>query len=222
MRTPTLIATFVASALAACATSGPPPATGPMSFFVTSAGSGKGADLGGLAGADQICQARAAGVGAGDRTWRAYLSTSAAGGNAAVNARDRIGSGPWYNAKQVLVAANLDDLHQAFGTNGLTKQTTLTEKGDVVNGRGDTPNQHDILTGSESDGRLAKGDKDMTCNNWTSSGDGSAMVGHSDRTGLRIDALSQSWNASHPSRGCRQEALVSSGGNGYFYCFAAK
>jgi hypothetical protein len=190
-----------------------------MSFFVTSAGSGKGADLGGLAGADQICQARASAVGAGSRTWRAYLSTAAAGGQPAVNARDRIGTGPWYNAKSVLIAKSLDDLH---GANGLTKQTVLTEKGDLVNGRGDTPNMHDILTGTAADGRLASGDKDMTCGNWTSSGDGAAMVGHSDRLGLRDDEPSRSWNASHPTRGCGQEALRGTGGNGLFYCFAAK
>ena len=222
MRTRTLIATCVASAFAACAASGPPPATGPMSFFVTSAGSGKGADLGGLAGADQICQTRAEAVGAGNRTWRAYLSANAAGASPAVDARDRIGAGPWYNAKQVLIAANLDDLHEAYGSNHLTKQTALTEKGDMVNGVGDKPNMHDILTGSDPEGRLAKGDKDMTCNNWTSSSDGSAMLGHSDRTGLRIDAPSQSWNSSHLSRGCSQEALITTGGNGFFYCFAAR
>ena len=161
-------------------------------------------------------------MGAGNRTWRAYLSANAAGGSPAVDARDRIGAGPWYSAKQALVAANVDELHELYRTNGVTKQTALTEKGDVVNGIGDKPNMHDILTGSDREGRLAKGDKDMTCNNWTSSGDGSAMVGHSDRTGLRMDALSQSWNASHPSRGCSQEALVSTGGNGLLYCFAAK
>jgi hypothetical protein len=204
--------------LAACSSMGQADSNS-MSFFVTSAGSGKGADLGGLAGADQICQSRAAAAGAGNRTWRAYLSASAAGGQPAVNARDRIGSGPWYNAKGSLIAKNVEELH---GPNGLTKQTALTEKGEVVNGRGDTPNMHDILTGSQADGRLATGDKDMTCSNWTSSGDGSAMVGHSDRQGLRDDEPSRSWNASHPSRGCGQEALKGTGGNGFFYCFAAK
>jgi hypothetical protein len=190
-----------------------------MSFFVTSAGSGKGADLGGLKGADQICQTRASAVGAKNRTWRAYLSADASGGQPAVNARDRIGKGPWYNAKGVVIAKNLDELH---GANSLTKQTALTEKGEMVNGRGDTPNMHDILTGSQADGRLATGDKNMTCNNWTSSGDGSAVVGHSDRMGLRDDEPSKSWNASHPTRGCSQEALQGTGGNGFFYCFAAK
>jgi hypothetical protein len=219
VRTATRFAAVVGiAALAACSSMGQSNSTS-MSFFVTSAGSGKGADLGGLAGADQICQARASRAGAGSRTWRAYLSTTAAGGQPAVNARDRIGTGPWYNAKSVLIARNLDDLH---GANGLTKQTALTEKGDVVNGRGDTPNMHDILTGTAADGRLATGDKDMTCGNWTSSGDGAAMVGHSDRLGLRDDEPSRSWNASHPSRGCGQEALRGTGGNGLFYCFAAK
>jgi len=204
------------AALTACA-SMPPPETGPMSFFVTSAGSGNGANLGGLAGADQICQARASAVNAGNRTWRAYLSADAAGGAPAVNARDRIGSGPWYNAKGVLIAADLDELH---GLNRITKQTALTESGNVVNGLGDKPNQHDMLTGTNAEGKLATGDKNLTCNNWTSSGDGSAMVGHSDRNGLRNDVPAQSWNASHPSRGCSQQALISTGGNGYFYCFA--
>jgi hypothetical protein len=206
------------AALAACAATSQSNPTA-MGFFITSAGSGKGADLGGLAGADQICQARAAAVGAGNRTWRAYLSANAAGGQPAVNARDRIGAGPWYNAKGVLIAKNVDELH---GANNLTKQTALTEKGDVVNGRGDTPNMHDMLTGSQPDGRLATGDKDLTCNNWTSSGGGAAVVGHSDRIGLSDDEPSRSWNASHPTRGCSQEALISTGGNGLFYCFAAK
>ena len=205
-------------AVTACSTTGQSSSTA-MGFFVTSAGSGKGADLGGLAGADQICQTRAEAAGGGKRTWRAYLSANAAGGQPAVNARDRIGSGPWYNAKGALVANSVDELH---GANGLNKQSALTEKGEVVNGRGDTPNMHDILTGSQADGRLATGDKDLTCANWTSSGDGSAMLGHSDRIGLRDDEASRSWNASHPSRGCGQEALKSTGGNGYFYCFAAK
>jgi len=219
MKTPTRIAiVFGFAALAAGSSTGQSSSTG-MGFFVTSAGSGKGADLGGLAGADQICQALAQAAGGGKRTWRAYLSANAASGQPVVNARDRIGSGPWYNAKGVLIANNVDELH---GANGLTKLSALTEKGEVVNGRGDTPNMHDILTGSQADGRLATGDKDLTCGNWTSSGDGSAMLGHSDRIGLRDDEPSRSWNASHPSRGCGQEALKSTGGNGYFYCFAAK
>jgi hypothetical protein len=191
-----------------------------MSFFVTSVGSGKGADLGGLAGADRHCQALASAVGAGNRTWRAYLSTSTFGGGTAVNARDRIGRGPWYNAKGVLVARDLDELH---GTNHLTKQTALTEKGGIVNGRGDTPNMHDALTGSQPDGRAFAGDKDTTCHNWTSSSatEGSAMLGHIDRQGLRDDDASKSWNSSHPSRNCSQDGLRATGGAGLFYCFAA-
>lgn len=190
-----------------------------LGFFVTSAGSGKGADLGGLAGADKICQSLAAAVGAGKRTWRAYLSTSASGGTAAVNARDRIGRGPWYNAKGVLIASNVDQLHE---NNNINKQTALTEKGTVVNGRGDQPNMHDMLTGSDSYGRAFPGNQDTTCGNWTKSGDGSAQVGHHDRQGLDDKAPAKSWNDSHPSRGCSQEGLKSSGGNGLFYCFAAK
>jgi len=191
-----------------------------MTFFITSVGSGKGADLGGLAGADQLCQALAQAVGAGNRTWHAYLSASASGSQPAVNARDRIGRGPWQNAKGVVIASNVDELH---GTNNINKQTALTEKGEPVNGRGDTPNMHDILTGSQPDGRAFSGGDDMTCHNWTSSGEGAAMVGHHDRQGLRDDDASKSWNASHPSRGtgggCSQEALRSTGGNGLFYCF---
>jgi len=189
----------------------------PMTFFVTSVGSGKGADLGGLAGADRHCQSLAAAVGAGNRTWRAYLSTTGAG---AVNARDRIGRGPWQNAKGVMVASSVDELH---GNNDLNKQTALTENGAVVNGRGDAPNTHDILTGSTPDGRSIPGDKDTTCGNYTKSGaDGAVMLGHSDRQGLRDDAESRSWNSSHLSRGgCSQDALKSTGGAGLFYCFAA-
>lgn len=190
-----------------------------MGFFVTSAGPGKGADLGGLAGADRHCQSLAQSAGAGSRTWRAYLSTSASGGAAAVNARDRIGRGPWYNAKGVLIARNVDQLHE---NNNLTKQTALTERGAVVNGRGDKPTMHDMLTGSDSQGRAFPGDQDTTCGNWTKSGDGSAQLGHHDRQGSRDDPPSKSWNHSHPSRGCSQDALRSSGGNGLFYCFAAK
>jgi hypothetical protein len=190
-----------------------------MGFFVTSAGSGNGADLGGLAGADKLCQSLAQAAGAGKRAWHAYLSTSASGGAKAVNARDRIGHGPWYNAKGVLVARNVEQLHDS---SNLTKQTILTEKGDVVNGRGDKPNMHDILTGSDAQGRAFAGDKDTTCGNWTKSGEGSAQVGHSDRQGLREDVAAKSWNHSHPSRGCSQDNLRSTGGNGFFYCFAAK
>ena len=193
-----------------------------MSFFVTSAGSGKGADLAGLAGADRICQQLAQAVGAGSHTWHAYLSTQAADGQPAVNARDRIGHGPWQNAKGVVVAKDVDELH---GDNNLTKQTALTEKGDVVNGRGDTPNRHDALTGSQPDGRAFPPGDDKTCHNWTGSTQGAAMLGHVDRQGLRDDAQSKSWNSSHLSRGpdggCSQADLRSTGGDGLFYCFAA-
>jgi hypothetical protein len=187
-----------------------------MSFFVTSAGSGKGADLGGLSGADAICQSLAKTVGAGNHVWHAYLSTSGAG---AVNARDRIGRGPWYNAKGELMARNVDDLHNNAN---ITKQTALTEKGEIVNGRGDKPNMHDILTGSDSQGRAFPGKSDTTCSNWTGSGEGSAQVGHHDRQGLNTQANMLSWNQSHPSRGCSQDNLRATGGNGLFYCFAAK
>src|SRR5215469_2901930 len=194
-----------------------------MSFFVTSAGSGKGGDLGGLAGADRICQQLAQAVGAGNHTWHAYLSTQAADGQAAVNARDRIGKGPWQNVKGVVIAKDVAELH---GDNNIGKQTALTEKGDVVNGRGDTPNRHDALTGSQPDGTAFSPETDRTCKNWTSSTQGAAMLGHSDRQGLRDDDASKSWNSSHPSRGpdggCSQNDLKSTGGNGLFYCFAIK
>lgn len=192
-----------------------------MSFFATSANPGKGADLGGLAGADRYCQSLADAAGAGKRTWRAYLSTTAAGGGKAVNARDRIGKGPWYNARGVRIAKDLDDLHTSPNLN---KQTILTEKGAMVNGRGDTPNMHDILTGSDSQGRaIVGGTADTTCSNWTSGADGgSAMVGHSDRQGLRDDVAARSWNSTHPSRGCSMPQLRASGGAGLFYCFAAR
>jgi len=179
-----------------------------MTFFITSAGPGKGANLGGVEGADAHCQKLAEAAGAGGKTWRAYLS---AGG---VNARDRIGSGPWHNAKGEQIAANVEDLH---GDPNINKQTGLTESGEMVNGRGDSPNRHDILTGSNPDGTAA----DATCNDWTSDGEGSAIVGHHDRMGLRDDAPSKSWNSSHGSRGCSQEALQGTGGDGLFYCFAA-
>src|SRR5215470_1628524 len=194
-----------------------------MTFFVTSAGPGKGADLGGLEGADRHCQALAQAAGAGGHTWHAYLSTQAAGGAQAVNARDRIGRGPWQNAKGVVIAKDLDELH---GTNNLNKQTALTEKGDVVNGVGDTPNRHDALTGTQPDGKAFPAGEDKTCHNWTSSTQGAAMVGHIDRQGLRDDEASHSWNSSHLSRGpdggCSQADLRSTGGDGLFYCFAAK
>ena len=190
-----------------------------MGFFVTSVGSGKGGDLGGLAGADRHCQDLAKAAGAGGRTWHAYLSSNATSGTPAINARDRIGHGPWYNAKGVLIASNVDDLHQ---NNNLNKLTALTEKGEVINGRGDTPNTHDMLTGSDSQGMAFKGNLDTTCGNWTKSGEGSAQVGHHDRTGLDEKPPAKSWNHSHPSRGCTPDALRSTGGSGLFYCFAAK
>ena len=193
------------------------------SFFLTSNGVGNGGNLGGLAGADNHCQtlAQAAGFGA-PKTWHAYLSTQAADGQPAVNARDRIGRGPWQNVKGVVVAKDVADLHSAG--NNLTKQTSLSEKGDVINGRGDTPNRHDVLTGSQADGTAFAAGEDRTCKNWTSSTQGTAIVGHSDRIGLRDDEPSKSWNSSHPSRGpeggCSQADLKSTGGDGLLYCFA--
>lgn len=190
-----------------------------MTFFITSTGSGKGADYGGLAGADKHCQTLASAVGAGSKTWRAYLSTTASDGSPAVNARDRIGSGPWQNAKGVVIASNVTELH---GDNNLNKQTALTEKGTVVNGRGDQPNMHDILTGSQPDGTAFPPGEDRTCSNWTSSSTGSAMLGHHDRMGLDDSPPMKSWNSSHPSRGCSDDGLRSTGGAGLLYCFAAK
>ena len=188
-----------------------------MSFFITSESPGNGADLGGLAGADQHCQTLAEAVGAGNRTWRAYLSAQASGDQVAVNARDRIGQGPWYNAQGVLIAQDVDDLHS--DSNNLTKETALSEKGGVVNGRGDSPNQHDILTGAQLDGTVFPGDDDLTCQNWTSSNAGSAQLGHHDRQGGGANPTS--WNSAHASGGCSQSNLRSTGGNGFFYCFAA-
>jgi hypothetical protein len=195
-----------------------------MSFFITSAGSGKGADLGGLAGADAHCQRLASAAGAGAKTWRAYLSapgqfpSQGNPGVASVNARDRIGNGPWHNAKGALIARNLDHLHNG---NNLSKDTALDEKGNVVKGRGDTPNEHDILTGSRADGTAFAPQTDTTCKAWTSSGDGSAIVGHHDRSGPLPENWAKSWNFSHQSAGCSQEALVRTGGAGRFYCFAS-
>jgi len=222
-RSTIVVASSVAAAtllLAACAGSmmGSGSSTG-LSFFVSSTGSGRGADLGGLAGADRLCNTLATAVGAGNKTWRAYLSTQPApGSETAVNARDRIGTGPWRNAKGVVVANSVTELH---GANNLTKQTALTEKGDVVNGRGDTPNMHDILTGSQPDGTAIAGSVDTTCGNWTKSGEGAAMVGHHDRTGLDESAPAKSWNSSHQSRGCSYDALKATGGDARIYCFAA-
>jgi hypothetical protein len=194
-------------------------AKSPMSFFVTSAGSGKGADFGGLAGADAHCQKLAEAAGAGGRTWRAYLSASSTASTPAVNARDRIGTGPWQNAKGVVVAKSVADLHSS--ANNLNKQTAITERGDVVNGHGDNPNKHDILTGSQPDGTAFTGADDRTCGNWTKSGEGAAMLGHHDRTGTNPDPVANvSWNASHLSAGCSDPLLVKTGGAGLLYCFA--
>jgi hypothetical protein len=199
--------------------------TADMTFFVTSTGPGKGADLGGLDGADQHCQALATTAGAGQHTWRAYLSTQGSALNDPnfVNARERIGSGPWYNAKGVMIAKNVEDLHSA--NNRITKETALDEKGQRINGRTDKPNMHDMLTGSRPDGTAFPGAPfaDMTCGNWRTSGtDGSAMLGHHDRAGPVSASWASSWNSSHPTRGCHPEGLRSTGGNGLFYCFATK
>jgi hypothetical protein len=229
MRTVTRLSILASGAvlslgLAAGAYAQQAPQSPDMTFFVTSAGPGKGADLGGLEGADRHCQTLAQGAGAGTKTWRAYLSTQAAGGAQAVNARDRIGNGPWVNFKKEPVAQNVDDLHSA--NNKLGPQTSLTERGTVVAGVGFTPNYHDVLTGSQPDGRAFAAGEDRTCGNWTKSTQGAAMVGHIDRKGLRDDAASRSWNSSHPSRGpdggCSQADLRGTGGDGLFYCFAAQ
>ncbi len=195
-------------------------APAPMTFFITSVGTGNGANLGGLAGADAHCQKLAAAAGAGGKTWRAYLSAQAADGKPAVNARDRIGQGPWHNAKGTLVARDIAHLHGdtidlARLGNVITKNNGLNEKGELVNGVGDKPNMHDILTGTQPDGRAYTDSADHTCKNWTSEGEGSAQVGHHDRNGGGI-----SWNSTHPSRGCSQANLVGTGGAGLFYCFA--
>jgi hypothetical protein len=217
------LSTFAAAALGAAALLGAGSAPGgapanPMSFFVTSANPGKGADFGGLAGADRHCQALASAAGAGGRTWRAYLSALAESGAPAVHARDRIGSGPWRNAKGVIVAANVEELHGA--NNNLNKQTALNEKGEVVSGGGDPVNMHDILTGSGPDGRASTVAGDSTCGNWTKSGEGSAIVGHHDRRGLDDSAAAKSWNSSHATPGCSPDALKRVGGAGLLYCFA--
>jgi hypothetical protein len=209
------LAVGIAAALSGHLTQAQAPQLG---FFITSVGSGKGADLGGLTGADAHCQALATAAGAGGRTWRAYLSTTAAGSQPVVNAKDRIGSGPWANAKGVIVATSVADLHS--DANKLSKENSLTEKGEVVNGRGDTPNKHDILTGTTLDGTTSTAAGDSTCGNWTSSGEGSALVGHHDRQGGGANPTS--WNFAHPSRGCSQDNLRGTGGDGLFYCFAAK
>lgn len=225
MRTTRPLPVTVASIalLAACA-SPPSPSTGPMGFFITSTGSGKGADLGGLAGADAHCQRLATAAGAGGKTWRAYLSTPPTFASAtspavpSTNARDRIGKGPWHNAKGQLIARDLEHLHNG---NHLSKETALDEKGNLVNGRADKPNEHDILTGSRADGTAFAPQTDTTCGSWTKSGEGSAVVGHHDREGPLPENWARSWNFSHQTVGCSQEALVRTGGAGRFYCFAA-
>lgn len=226
MKMPALVATGLATMalLSSCSTAPTAPPTGPMSFFITSAGSGKGADLGGLAGADAQCQKLATAAGAGSRTWRAYLSvaptfaTASAPAVPSINARDRIGNGPWFNAKGVLIARDVAHLHNG---NNISKETALDERGNIVKGRGDTPNEHDILTGSRADGTAFAPQQDTTCKAWTSSTDGSAIVGHHDRIGPLPENWAKSWNFSHQSLGCSQEALVRTGGSGRFYCFAA-
>jgi len=209
---------LMCAAMAVMALAGSAQSQNAMTFFVTSAGPGDGGNLGGLDGADRHCTTLATAAGATGKTWRAYLSTQGAN---AVNAKDRIGRGPWQNAKGTVIAKDVAELH---GTNNLTKQTALNEKGEVINGRGDTPNRHDILTGSQADGTAFTGADDRTCGNWTKNGAGAAMVGHSDRTGLDESAPAKSWNASHPSRGpgggCSQADLKSTGGDGLLYCFA--
>jgi len=209
---------LMCAAMAVMALAGSAQSQNAMTFFVTSAGPGDGGNLGGLDGADRHCTTLATAAGATGKTWRAYLSTQGAN---AVNAKDRIGRGPWQNAKGTVIAKDVAELH---GTNNLTKQTALNEKGEVINGRGDTPNRHDVLTGSQADGTAFTGADDRTCGNWTKNGAGAAMVGHSDRTGLDESAPAKSWNASHPSRGpgggCSQADLKSTGGDGLIYCFA--
>jgi hypothetical protein len=191
---------------------------GDMTFFVTSAGKGNGADLGGLEGADAHCNTLAKAAGSKHTDWKAYLSTTLPGGDAGVSARDRIGKGPWRNAKGVVVAKNVADLHS--DKVNITKQTALSEKGEPIKARGDTPNEHDILTGSDPSGRFSTAGGDTTCGNWTKSGEGSAIVGHHDRTGLKDTWHMKSWNSSHGSRGCSQDNLKASGGAGLLYCFA--
>jgi hypothetical protein len=217
-----LAATVTATLLlAACAS---PPPTAPMGFFITSVGSGKGADFGGLAGADAHCQKLAGAAGAGGKTWRAYLSvpgafpSANAPGVASVHARDRIGQGPWHNVKGQLIARDLAHLHNG---NLISKETAIDERGNPVKGRGDTPNEHDILTGSRADGTAFAPQTDTTCKAWTSSGEGSAIVGHHDRMGPLPENWATSWNFSHQSAGCSQEALVRTGGSGRLYCFAS-
>jgi len=201
-----------------------PPMTGPMSFFITSIGGGDGANFGGIEGADAHCQDLASDAGAGNKTWHAYLSTTGRidrenpeNNTTSVHARDRIGIGPWFNAKGVLIARDVEHLHS---NNNINKQTALSEKGEIIKGRGDTPNEHDVLTGSRPDGTAFSPHMDLTCKNWTHSGEGAAAVGHHDLTGPSEDNWAKSWNFSHFSRGCSQDALKSTGGAGLLYCFA--
>jgi hypothetical protein len=204
--------------LAACAAAQQDGGSKDMSFFVTSTGKGNGANLGGVDGADAHCNALAQAAGSKHTNWKAYLSTVLPGGDAGVSARERIGKGPWYNAKGVMVAKNLEDLHSESAN--INKQTALDEKGQPIKGRGDPTNEHDILTGSDPDGRFSTAGGDTTCGNWTKSGDGSAIVGHHDRQGLKDTWHMKSWNSSHGSRGCSQDQLKASGGAGLLYCFA--
>ena len=218
MRTHAVLAAVLLTTAASTALAQNPPQ--PMSFFLTSAGPGDGAKLGGLEGADKHCQTLAAAAGS-TKTWRAYLSQQAVDGKPAVNARDRIGTGPWYNAKGAKVADNVGHLHgdtldQARIGNNLSRTTVLNEKGENMKGAGDTPNQHDVLTGSQADGTAFPAGQDKTCNNWTSNSEGTAQLGHFDRTG----GGNTSWNSAHPSKGCSQQNLIATGGNGHFYCFA--
>lgn len=219
MRSPMTAAAILVSLMAGGVVI-PAQAQGPdMTFFVTSAGKGNGADLGGLEGADAHCLALAKKAGSSHTNWRAYLSITAPGGEAGVNARDRIGKGPWKNAKGVVVAESVEQLHS--NANNINKQTALTEKGEVVSGRGDAVNRHDILTGSDPAGMYSTAGGDTTCGNWTKSAEGSAIVGHHDRLGLKDTRHMTSWNSSHGTRGCSQENLRSTGGDGLFYCFVA-
>jgi hypothetical protein len=215
-KAPMLVSTFLLAAACSLPAMADP---NTMSFFVTSVGKGDGANLGGLEGADAYCGALAKAVGSTKTQWHAYLSTTAPGGEAGVNARDRIGKGPWVNAKGDVIAKSVDELHSA--NNNLNKQTALTEKGEMVNGRGDTPNTHDILTGSDPQGLYSTAGGDTTCKNWTSDGEGSAILGHHDLMGLKDTRHMKSWNSAHGSVGCSQDALVKTGGAGLFYCFAA-
>jgi hypothetical protein len=219
MHTKILITLLAAVASTGFGLTAPVHAQQAMTFFVSSAGKGNGADFGGLAGADAHCQALAQAAGSTLTNWRAYLSTTEPGGTEGVNARDRIGKGPWQNAKGVVVAKSVDDLHS--DSNNITKQTALTEKGETVSGRGDPVNMHDILTGSDPQGMFSTAGGDTTCGNWAKSADGSAIVGHHDRQGLKDTRHMKSWNSSHGTRACGQDALKSTGGAGLIYCFAA-